>query len=163
MPNHFHISIQTRKDPISKIMSSLTTSFSMYYNRTYLHFGPVFQNRYKSILIENDSYFLKLSQYIYLNPVKAKLVSDPLLYKFSGLKEALGLEPRLTLDEDIIRLIGETKGSLNEYKKFILAGVKDDFTEIEQLFEKEEAVLGTSLFSTRAQKKYLRRQQKKSS
>ena len=93
MPNHFHISIQTRKDPISKIMASLTTSYSMYFNRTYNHFGPVFQNRYKSILVENDAYFIQLSQYIYLNPVKAKLVKDPVLYPFSSIREALGREP----------------------------------------------------------------------
>ncbi len=78
MPNHFHISIQTRKVSISKIMSSLATSYSMYFNRIYKHFGPVFQNRFKSILVENDPYFIKLSQYIYLNPVKAGLVEDPM-------------------------------------------------------------------------------------
>src|SRR3990167_4411659 len=43
MPNHFHISIHARKTPISKIMSSLTTSYSMYFNHKYQHFGPVFQ------------------------------------------------------------------------------------------------------------------------
>ena len=62
MPNHFHISIQTRKTSISKIMASLITSYSMYFNRTHKHFGSVFQNRFKSILIENNSYFLKKTQ-----------------------------------------------------------------------------------------------------
>jgi len=161
MPNHFHISIQTRKTPISKIMASLITSYSMYFNRTHNHFGSVFQNRFKSILIENNSYFLKLSQYIYLNPVKAKLVSDPLLYQYSSIREVLGKEPRLILDEDVVRLIGETKNSLKEYEAFLYDGLKEDFTEIEQLFQKEEAVLGTSKFSTRSQRKYLRRRFKK--
>lgn len=161
MPNHFHISIQTRKTPISKIMSSLITSYSMYFNRTHKHFGSVFQNRFKSILIENNSYFLKLSQYIYLNPVKAGLISDPLLYQYSSIREVLGKEPRLILDEDVVRLIGETKNSLKEYESFLCDGLKDDFTEIEQLFQKEEAVLGTSKFSTRSQRKYLRRRSKK--
>lgn len=161
MPNHFHISIQTRKTPISKIMSSLVTSYSMYFNRVHKHFGSVFQNRFKSILIESDSYFLKLSQYIYLNPVKANLVSDPLLYKYSSIREALGKEPSSILDKDIVRLVGETKNSLKEYEGFIYDGLKEDFTEIEQLFEKEEAVLGTNRFSTRSQKMYLRRRSKK--
>lgn len=157
MPNHFHISMRTRKIPISKIMASLTTSYSMYFNRTYNHFGPVFQNRFKSILIENNLYFLKLSQYIYLNPVKAKLVKDPASYQFSSIREALGKEPQHILDQDIIRLIGETKGSQKEYGKFIYDGIDQDLTEIEQLFNKEEAILGTDKFSTLAQKKYLRR------
>lgn len=160
MPNHFHISIQTRKVPISKIMSSLTTSYSMYFNRTFKHFGPVFQNRFKSILIENDSYFLKLSQYIYLNPVKAGIISDPLLYPFSSIQEAIGGKPLNILDSDIVRLIGETKGSQKEYKRFILAGASEDFSEIAQLFEKEEATFGSELFSTRSQKMYLRRNKK---
>lgn len=156
LPNHFHLSIQTRKIPISKIMASLTTSYSMYFNRIYSHFGPLFQSRFKSILIESDSYFIKLSQYIYLNPVRAGLTKDPLLYPFSSLREALGREPLFYLDEDIVRLIGETKGSQKEYERFIYEGLSQDFTELEQLFEKEEAVLGTSRFSTLAQKKYLR-------
>ena len=160
MPNHFHISIQTRKTPISKIMSSLSTSYSMYFNRIYSHFGPVFQNRFKSILIESNSYFLKLSQYIYLNPVKAGLVSDPTLYKFSSIREALGREPLNYLDQDIIRLIGETKESQKEYERFIYDGLSQDLTEIDKLFEKEEAVFGTNKFSTLAQKKYLRKKRK---
>lgn len=161
MPNHFHISIHTRKISISKIMASLTTSYSMYFNRTYNHFGPVFQNRFKSILVENDPYFIKLSQYIYLNPVKAGLVKNPLIYPYSSIREALGKEPLHYLDEDIVRLIGETEGSQRQYKKFILDGIQEDFSEIEQLFEKEEAVLGTERFSTLAQKKYLRRVSKR--
>lgn len=157
MPNHFHISIQTRKTPISKIMASLATSYSMYFNRTYSHFGPVFQNRFKSILIENDPYFLKLSQYIYLNPVKAGLVKDPLEYKYSSIREVLGREPLHFLDEDVVRLIGETEGSRKKYEKFIYDGIKEDGREIEELFGKEEAVFGTNRFSTFAQKKYIRR------
>jgi len=161
MPNHFHISVQTRKVPISKIMSSLATSYSLYFNRTYNHFGPVFQNRFKSILVENDAYFVELSRYIYLNPVKARLADDPFLYPYSSIREALGKEALYFLDEDIVRLIGDTKGSRKEYEKFILAGLKEDSREVEKIFEKEEAVLGTDRFATSAQKKYVRRQVKK--
>ena len=156
MPNHFHISIQTRKVPISKIMASLGTSYSMYFNRKYEHFGPVFQNRFKSILIENDSYFLKLSQYIYLNPVKANLAKNPLDYKYSSIREALGKEQLHFLDGDIIRLIGETENSRKEYEKFIINGISEDLSAIEKLFEKEEAVMGNVKFATYAQKKYMR-------
>lgn len=157
MPNHFHISIQTRKDSISKIMSSLTTSYSMYFNRKYTHFGPVFQNRFKSILIENDSYFMTLSRYIYLNPVKAGLVTDPILYPYSSLKEMLGNTPPYLLDGDAVRLNGETTNSKEEYRKFIYEGINADLSEVENLFEKEEVILGTNRFATNAQKKHLKR------
>lgn len=132
----------------------------MYFNRTHQHVGPVFQNRFKSILIENNAYFIALSRYIYLNPVKAGLASDPLLYPYSSIREALGKEPLRFLDNDIVRLIGETKASQAEYEKFIHEGVSDDFAELEQLFEKEESVLGTNRFATLAQKKYLRRKKR---
>ena len=157
MPNHFHISLHTRKIPISKIMSSLTTSYSMYFNRKYQHFGPVFQNRFKSILIENDSYFLELSRYIYLNPVKAELVQDPAMYKYTSLREALKKEPLHFLDQDILRLIGETEKSRKNYQEFVYDGIDKDLGDIERLFETEEAVLGSNRFSTLSQKKYLRR------
>lgn len=160
MPNHFHISIHTRKIPISKIMSSLTTSYSMYFNRKYQHFGPVFQNRFKSILIESDSYFLELSRYIYLNPVKAGIVEDPVKYKYTTLREALGKEPLHFLDQDILRLTGETEKSRKNYREFVYEGINKDLDDIGCLFETEEAVLGSSRFSTLAQKKYLRRKMK---
>ena len=162
MPNHFHLSIQTRKTPISKIMSSLTTSYSMYVNRTYSRVGPVFQNRFRSILIENDSYFLELSRYIYLNPVKARLVSDPMRYQYSGIREALGEDALALLDSDIVRLVGETQGSKQKYKQFLYEGIKEDVSDIERLFEQEGSVFGSNRFSTLAQKKYLRRKNKSS-
>lgn len=71
-------------------------------------------------------------------------------------------EPLIFLDEDIVRLIGETKRSQKEYKKFIYGGIKKDLSELNQLFEKEEVILGTTRFSIIAQKKYLRRRFKKS-
>lgn len=161
MPNHFHISVQTRKIPISKIMASLTTSYSLHLNNKYKRVGPVFQNRFKSILVENDKYFLKLSQYIYLNPVKAGLVKDPIEYQFSSIREALGREPLLLLDKDIVRLIGETVGSNKAYEEFIYEGLQEDLDEIARLFEKEEATLGSNRFATNAKRKYLRRRNKK--
>lgn len=161
MPNHFHLSIQTRKAPISKIMASLTTSYSMYFNRTYEHFGPVFQNRFKSILIENDSYFLALSRYIYLNPVKAGLVDDPMFYEFSSLREAVGREPQNLLDYDVVRLVGEAANGVKAYEQFIYDGISEDLSEIESLFEKEEVAFGSIKFSVRAKRKYVKRRNKK--
>lgn len=142
-------------------MASLTTSYSMYFNRTHSHFGPVFQNRFKSILIENDNYFLTLSRYIYLNPVKDGLSSDPAEYPYSSFKEAIGLSPLSFLDPDIIRLVGETARSREQYKKFVYEGIKEDSSDIDRLFKTEEAMLGSNLFASRSRGKYLRRMRRK--
>lgn len=157
MPNHFHLSIQTRKSPISKILSSLTTSYAMYFNRSYQHFGPVFQNRFKSILIENDDYFVELSRYVYLNPFKANLCQDPLVYSYSSFREAVGKEPLKLLDSDIVRLVGDTKGSQKEYERYILDGMDEDQSPLSTLFEKEESVFGSDYFNVRSHRKYARR------
>lgn len=157
LPNHFHLSFQTRKIPISKIMASLCTSYSLYFNKAHNHFGPVFQNRFKSILIENDSYFLELSKYIYLNPVKAGLVSNPLAYPYSSFGEAIGEKTLTFLDPNIIRLVGKTKESQESYKNFVYQGFKEDFAEFERLFNQEEAVFGSNQFKVRAIKKYFRK------
>ncbi len=156
MPNHFHLSIQTRKTPISKILSSLATSYAMHFNKKYSHLGPVFQNRFKSILIENDSYFLQLNQYITLNPVKANLCQDPAQYPFSSFRETIGLQPPNLLDQDITRIIGETPQSLKQYTQFIYGGLQKDLSGIEKLFEKEETTFGSAHFSTVTIRKYLR-------
>ncbi len=160
LPNHFHVSIQTRKVPINKIMSSLTTSYSMYFNRTHKHTGPVFQNRYKSILIENDNYFIQLSRYVYLNPLKAGLVDDPLDYPYSSFAETVGEKPLKLLDNDIIRLIGDTKKTQEEYKKFVYEGISENLDEFESLFNREEAVLGSNEFNRRSIYKYTHKKRK---
>lgn len=157
MPNHFHLSLRTRKVSVSKIMSSLATSYSIYFNRTYGHFGSIFQNRFKSILIENDHYFLALARYIYLNPVKSSLVSDPLDYPYSSIREALKKEPLKILNQDQADLISQTPKGIAGFKEFIYGGIKEEMPEIKRLFEKEEAVFGSEAFNTRSQKKYYRR------
>lgn len=157
LPNHFHISIKTRKDSISKIIASLSTSYSMYFNRTHKHYGPVFQNRFKSIVIGSWEYFLELSRYIYLNPVSAGLIADPLLYRYSSLKEALGEVPLRLLDHDIVRLVGTSKKEKDNYKKFVYSGIKKDFSTIEKLFESEEAIFATRAIATHLNKKQAKR------
>ena len=161
MPNHFHISLRTRKSPLAKIMSSLMTSYAMYTNRTYSRVGPLFQNRYKSILIESDVYFLHVSKYIYYNPVEAGLIKDPMAYEYSSLREALQESPRFLLDNETQRLIGDTKGSLRQYKRYILDQDTMDFSEVENLFQSEESVSGTAGFATRAKRKYVKTRRKK--
>ncbi|MBI3384871.1 transposase [Candidatus Gottesmanbacteria bacterium] len=163
LPNHFHLSVQTRKISISQIMACLGTSYSMYFNRTYHHLGPIFQNRFKSIIIENDAYFLQLSQYIYLNPVRAGLTINPLDYPYSSLGEALGKQPLRFLDEDIKRLVGETADSQRSFEKFIFEGIDNNFSELEKLFSEEEAILGTPAFLTRSLKRQMKRLKKRSS
>jgi hypothetical protein len=76
MPNHFHLLLKTSLTPIATIMRRLLTGYAVYFNRRHRRWGHLFQNRYKSILCQQDSYLLELVRYIHLNPLRANQVSD---------------------------------------------------------------------------------------
>jgi REP element-mobilizing transposase RayT len=76
IPSHFHLLLKTGKVPISTIMLRLLTGYAAGYNRRHRRRGHLFQNRYKSILCQEDTYFAELVRYIHLNPLRAGLVKD---------------------------------------------------------------------------------------
>jgi hypothetical protein len=84
MTNHYHLLIETIEANLSRIMHYLNTSYVSYYNYAHKKCGHLFQGRYKSIVVDRDSYFLNLTGYIHLNPVKAKIVEHPRDYKWSS-------------------------------------------------------------------------------
>jgi len=76
MPNHFHLLVRTGQGRISTVMRRLLTGYAGAFNRRHRRCGHLFQNRYKSILVEEESYFLELVRYLHLNPLRAGLVRD---------------------------------------------------------------------------------------
>jgi putative transposase len=76
LPNHVHLLLRTGTVPISTVMRRLLTGYAVTYNRRHQRHGQLFQNRYKSILCQEDPYLLELVRYIHLNPLRAKVVSD---------------------------------------------------------------------------------------
>ncbi|WP_034482558.1 transposase [Butyrivibrio sp. AE2015] len=84
MTNHFHMAIETGNTEIWKIMHKLLLSYSASYNMKYKLTGHLFENRYVGQLIEDEVYFLEVSRYIHLNPVKARMVREPLDYTYSS-------------------------------------------------------------------------------
>ncbi len=87
MPNHFHLVVRRGKNPLSTLMSRVLTGYAMYFNARYRRCGHLYQNRYKSILCQEEAYLLELIRYVHLNPLRAKLVSsmeDLNRYRWSG-------------------------------------------------------------------------------
>jgi putative transposase len=76
IPNHFHLLLRTGKTPLSKVMRRLMTGYAVTFNKRHKRSGHLFQNRYKSIVCEEDPYLLELIRYIHLNPLRAGLVKD---------------------------------------------------------------------------------------
>jgi len=79
IPNHFHALLRTGAIPLSKVMRRLMTGYAVTFNKRHRRNGHLFQNRYKSVVCEEDPYLLELIRYIHLNPLRAGLVK--------GLKE----------------------------------------------------------------------------
>jgi REP element-mobilizing transposase RayT len=75
IPNHAHFLFQSNGE-ISTLMRRLLTGYAIYFNRRHRRHGQLFQNRYKSIICQEDMYFRELIRYIHLNPLRAKIVSD---------------------------------------------------------------------------------------
>jgi putative transposase len=89
MPNHFHFLIkQNDKVSIEGFMRALMTRYSMYFNKKYERVGPLFQGRYKAVLVNDESYLLHLSRYIHLNPGE---YSDNLEGAYSSYADYLGI------------------------------------------------------------------------
>lgn len=84
MDNHVHLVIKEDKQDISTIMRSINTSYAQYFNKKYNRSGHVFQDRFKSEAIENDSYLLEAIRYIHNNPTKANIVKNKKDYKWSS-------------------------------------------------------------------------------
>ncbi len=76
LPNHFHLLLQTGTRPLARSMRSLLTGYAGAFNRRHRRTGHLFQNRYKSIVVEEDPYLLELVRYLHLNPLRAGVVSD---------------------------------------------------------------------------------------
>ena len=84
MSNHFHAVIETRDEELWKIMQKILSVYAEEYNHKYHYNGHLFEGRYTAQLIEDERYFLEVSRYIHLNPVKARMVREPLAYEYSS-------------------------------------------------------------------------------
>lgn len=84
MTNHFHMEIETADVELWWIMQKIKSVYAEEFNHRHKYTGHLFEGRYAASLIEDDRYFLEVSRYIHLNPVKAMMVREPLLYKYSS-------------------------------------------------------------------------------
>ena len=128
MPSHFHLLLRTGVTPISKVMCRLLTGYAISYNHRHARYGHLFQNRYKSILCQEDAYLLELVRYIHLNPLRAKSVTslDELdHYPYCGHGALIGTMNHVWQDtEHVLRLFYKTKVDAHkQYRKFIQKGM----------------------------------------
>ena len=127
MGNHVHLLMFSGHQGISKFMRCLLTGYAITYNRKYHRSGHLFQNRYKSIVCEEEPYLLELVRYIHLNPLRASVVKgiDELdRYPWSGHAFLMGKRQNGWQEtEYVLRQFGwERKRAIRAYRKFMVEG-----------------------------------------
>ena len=127
LPNHFHLLVKTALKPLPAVMRSLLTGHAIWFNRRHTRAGHLFQNRYRSIVCEEEAYFLELVRYIHLNPLRSGIVPslDALdRYPFSGHSAMVGTVPRRwQRTAAVLRRFAENGDARRAYRRFVSLGV----------------------------------------
>jgi len=126
MGNHYHLLIETPEANLSVGMKKLNGVYAQMFNWKHDRSGHLFEGRFKAVLVERDSYLLEVSRYIVLNPVRAGLVKDPSMWRWSSYRATAGEEdaPDLLTVRFILSMFpGGTENYVARYKEFVLEGV----------------------------------------
>ncbi len=128
IPNHFHFLLKTGTAPIATVMRRLLTGYAISYNRRHRRHGHLFQNRYKSILCQENSYLLELVRYIHLNPLRAGIVEDLKAldkFPFAGHSVVMGKRKNNWQDVNGVLRLFDTKTSLarRRYRSYVQKGI----------------------------------------
>lgn len=128
LPNHAHLLVRSGSVPLATLMRRLLTGYAVRFNRRHRRHGHLFQNRYKSIVCQEERYFQELVRYIHLNPLRAGLVPkfEALArYPYCGHSAVLGTRPRPW--QDVAYVLGtfgaSPAKSRKAYRAYVAAGV----------------------------------------
>lgn len=124
MPTHIHLILKQLKDNgVSVFMSNILNSYARYFNVSHGRKGPLWEGRFKSILVSTDEQLLHLTRYVHLNPSSAGIVTNPEDWDFSSYKE----------------FINKTKRKICNYKKILDINTKDyqKFVEDRKAYQQE--------------------------
>ena len=129
MANHFHLLIRTGRQSLSYSMRKLLTGYVVNFNRRHKRYGHLFQNRYKSIICEEDPYLLKLTRYIHLNPLRAGVVrrmGELKRYAWTGHSAVVGrVERKWQEVETVLAYFGmRRKKAVIGYEQFVREGIQ---------------------------------------
>src|SRR3990172_9164170 len=128
LPNHFHLLVRTGTRPLARSMKRLLTGYVVNFNRRHKRYGHLSQNRYKSIVVEEDPYLLELTRYIHLNPVRGGLVPGLRAlrtYPWTGHAALLGRGDRAWQETAaVLAAFGQKRRrAIQRYEAFIREGI----------------------------------------
>lgn len=156
MSNHVHLLITPQtEEGLSKLMQMLGRYYVQYYNYTYQRTGTLWEGRYKSTLIDSETYLLTCMRYIELNPVRAGMVAHPSEYSWSSYScNAFGKADDLVVPHiEFMRLGLSSDARQAEYRQLFKHHISEiSLNEIREATNKAW-VLGSDRFKHRIQKK----------
>ena len=128
MSNHAHFLFRTGTEPLSRLMRRLLTGYVIGFNHRHGRRGQLFQNRYKSIICQEETYLRELVRYIHLNPIRAgmiKALNELKDFKYCGHGTLMGKIKRDWQDTDyVLGYFGKSKGKARkEYESFVKTGL----------------------------------------
>ncbi|MBF0217542.1 MAG: transposase [Candidatus Omnitrophica bacterium] len=153
MTNHYHLLIETTKANLSKCMQFINSAYTNYFNKKRARYGHLFQHRYTGILVEEESYLIRLSRYLHLNPVRAKMSKKPEDFKWSSYKYFLN-NKEFPDFLDIDRTLRFFDNDPLRYKEYVEEGLSGEIDNpLIDTFA--GAILGRKEFIETVKKKYI--------
>jgi putative transposase len=129
MSNHFHLLVRTGRQSISRSMRKLLTGYVVNFNLRHHRYGHLFQNRYKSVICEDDPYLLELTRYIHLNPLRAGMVGNLKQlgqYRWAGHSAIMGRLRRDWQDTGtILSYFGKGRRAIEKYEQYVREGISE--------------------------------------
>ncbi|MHC1679619.1 MAG: transposase [Candidatus Cryosericum sp.] len=126
MGNHYHFLLKAPDDNLSEGMHHINMTYGEWYNMSRERHGHVFQDRFFSILITQDSHLLEAARYVVLNPLRAGLVPSPEEWPWSSYSAAvLGAPSRVPLrDHELMSMFAHEEAESRElYQEYVHAGI----------------------------------------
>lgn len=128
MDNHAHLLFKSGQDGISAVMRKLLTWYAQYFNRRHKRTGHLFENRYKSILCDEENYLIALVRYIHLNPIRAQIVKtieELDRYSWSGHGTIIGTTkyPWMDVDSVLSQFSDGKRKAISKYRRFVMDGL----------------------------------------
>ncbi|MCX6816271.1 MAG: transposase [Candidatus Beckwithbacteria bacterium] len=133
MPNHFHLLVKQKSERgIESFMKSLGTRYTMYFNKRHQRIGPLFQGRYKAVMVDNENQLLHLSRYIHLNSLSRNPTQPSSYSDYLGLNHTVWIHP-----QEILAYFKTAHkinlNDVNSYQNFVEDYAKPSETFLENL------------------------------
>lgn len=128
MTNHYHLLLRTRDANLAQALQWINSVYAMRFLRQHQQSGHLFQGRYHAVLVKDEAHWLHLSIYLHLNPVRAKLVTDPAQYPWSSYLDFTRARSRfdwLGRDEILAAYGADRAARMHNYRAACLAWAAD--------------------------------------